>query len=122
MREIPFALIQFPIYERLKVVWSDSQNSVTSPSQGALCGSVGGAIGAAFTTPLDVIKTRLMLGSDNKGKLYKGVMDTTTRIIKDEGAATLLSGIKPRVMWISIGGGVFFFAYEKAKEVFGVYV
>ena len=39
MREIPFALIQFPIYERLKVVWSDYQNSVTSPSQGALCGS-----------------------------------------------------------------------------------
>jgi uncharacterized membrane protein len=31
--------------------------------ESALCGSVGGAIGAALTTPLDVLKTRIMLSS-----------------------------------------------------------
>lgn len=33
-----------------------------SSLQGALCGSISGSFAAAITTPLDVVKTRLMLG------------------------------------------------------------
>mmetsp|Transcript_12143 Transcript_12143/g.25704 ORF Transcript_12143/g.25704 Transcript_12143/m.25704 type:complete len:309 (-) Transcript_12143:40-966(-) len=118
MREIPFALIQFPIYERLKVEWAAYQgNEEVSPYQAADCGSAGGAIAAAATTPLDVLKTRLMLGKDKKGVPYKNAMDVGRRILAEEGAATLLSGIQPRVMWISIGGFVFFGAYEGFRSV-----
>lgn len=31
--------------------------------EAAICGSISGGIAAAITTPLDVIKTRLMLGT-----------------------------------------------------------
>ena len=117
MREIPFALIQFPIYEALKERWGAYQGSDASPAQSAFCGSFGGAIGAAATTPLDVIKTRLMLATDKAGVKYNGVIDCATRVVNSEGAGTLLSGIKPRVMWISIGGYVFFYGYEKSKEL-----
>lgn len=41
---------------------------------------------------------------DAKGVLYHGVGDVFKRIVNDEGPRTLLSGIGPRVMWISIGG------------------
>ena len=44
------------------------------------------------------------------------MVSTFQRIVRDEGAATLLSGIQPRVMWIGIGGFVFFGAYEGAKR------
>merc|ERR1719491_152168 len=65
MREVPFALIQFPLYERMKVEWSVYQNVVeVSPLQAAACGSFSGAIAGALTTPLDVVKTRLILGKD----------------------------------------------------------
>ena len=118
MREIPFALIQFPIYERLKVEWAAYQGKdEVSPFQAAACGSVGGGIAAAATTPLDVLKTRLMLGKEKKGVPYKNAMDVGRRILAEEGAATLLSGIQPRVMWISIGGFVFFGAYEGFRSV-----
>jgi len=40
-----------------------------------------------------------------------------TRILKEEGVAKLFSGIQPRVMWISLGGFIFFGCYEKTKKV-----
>ena len=116
MREVPFAFIQFPLYERFKVEWGKYQGREASPLQAAACGSVSGGIAAAITTPLDVVKTRLMLGSDKAGVPYQGVRDVVTRVINDEGRSVLLSGIQPRVMWISIGGFVFFGAYESYRS------
>ena len=116
MREIPFAMIQFPIYEGLKVEWGERQGAPTNPLQAAACGSFSGGIAAALTTPLDVIKTRLMLGADKDGKLYTSAADVVRRVWTEEGGATFASGIQPRVMWISIGGFVFFGAYEGFKN------
>ena len=73
--------IQFPIYEFLKSYWTEHLRGgvPVNPLQAAACGSFGGAIAAAATTPLDVVKTRLMLGADKDGKLYKGALDVVQR-------------------------------------------
>jgi solute carrier family 25 (mitochondrial S-adenosylmethionine transporter), member 26 len=63
LREIPFAFIQFPIYEHLKTSLGNYYERDVRAHEAALCGSVGGAIAAAATTPLDVLKTRLMLNT-----------------------------------------------------------
>lgn len=117
-REIPFAFIQFPLYERMKVSWAKYQKiEQVSPWQAALCGSVSGGFAAAVTTPLDVIKTRLMIGKDGQGVVYNNALDVAKRTIHHEGWKTLFKGIEPRVMWISIGGFVFFGAYEEFRSV-----
>merc|ERR1719189_654290 len=54
MREIPFSLIQFPIWEKLKNVWRNRQGSEVEAWQSAICGSFAGGVSAALTTPLDV--------------------------------------------------------------------
>ncbi len=36
MREIPFSLIQFPVWEHFKIVWSQKQNRSVSPFQGKI--------------------------------------------------------------------------------------
>merc|ERR1712087_815603 len=116
-REIPFSFIQFPLYERLKLTWSKMQGSETTPSQGAACGSFAGAVAAAVTTPLDVVKTRLMLNArDTTGKLYSGTLSTLQTILRNEGVMALFHGVGPRVGWITLGGYVFFGAYEKSIE------
>jgi len=117
MREVPFSLIQFSVYERMKVEWSLYQNVEVSLTQAAACGSFSSAIAAAFTTPLDVIKTRLMIGRDKDGVVYKNAMDVAGRLLREEGWRKLLSGIEPRVMWISLGGFVYFGAYEKFRAI-----
>lgn len=116
MREIPFAMIQFPLYEYFKVYWGEQRGSLVNPIQAAACGSLSGGIAAAVTTPLDVVKTRLMLGADKDGKQYMNAADVIRRTMQQEGAGAFLSGIQPRVMWISIGGFVFFGAYEGFKK------
>lgn len=119
MREIPFAMIQFPLYEKAKSWWSEKKGSPVNPFQAAMCGSVTGGIAAGLTTPLDVVKTRLMLGVDKDGKQYSSAIDVVRRTMSQEGPIAFSSGIQPRVMWISIGGFVFFGAYEFGKKLAG---
>jgi len=116
-REIPFAMIQFPLYEQLKLMIASWQyGDAVSPLQAAACGSLSGAIAGALTTPLDVLKTRLQLGQDKDNVPYKGVRDVFTRTVNNEGYGALWRGLQPRVFWISIGGFVFFGAYETARS------
>lgn len=63
-REIPFACIQFPLYEQLKSFWIGlEQNKAISSIKASLCGMLAGGTAAALTTPLDVMKTRIMLSA-----------------------------------------------------------
>ena len=79
-REVPFSALQFPLYEFFKASWSQRQGREVSPFQASLCGALGGGISAFLTTPLDVVKTRLMLGSDAEGVAYKGFVNTFSRV------------------------------------------
>jgi len=118
-REIPFSFIQFPLWERLKLIWQKRINNGEDilPYQGALCGSISGSIAAAITTPLDVIKTRLMLRVDADGVKYDGFGDCVRRLHSEGGTKTFFKGVVPRVSWIFVGGFFFFGAYEKTKQL-----
>ncbi|KAK9761427.1 S-adenosylmethionine transporter [Basidiobolus ranarum] len=118
VREIPFTCIQFPLYERLKVEWGNVKGRKVEPWEAGLCGSFAGGVAAAITTPLDVVKTRLMLSAKGNHQ-YSGIFHTMGRIYTEEGLRALFSGIGPRVMWISIGGYIFLGVYEKAKKTIG---
>ena len=48
---------------------------------------------------------------------YTGVWDVLSRIASEEGPRALFRGVVPRVMWISVGGGIFFGTYEKAVKL-----
>ncbi|KAK6332320.1 S-adenosylmethionine transporter [Orbilia brochopaga] len=113
-REIPFTIIQFPLWEVLKrgmVRWREGGERRATAVESAVCGSVAGGVAAALTTPLDVLKTRMMLADKSQS-----MVSMLARIVGEEGVRTLLSGIGPRVMWISAGGAVFLGAYTGAAN------
>lgn len=114
LREIPFALVQFPLWEYLKRRWSEKQNnSPLKPYQSMVCGSAAGAVAAFLTTPLDVAKTTIMLGSLEKGTssgaAYRRVL---LDIYSRRGVKGLFAGAIPRVGWISVGGAIFLGGYD----------
>lgn len=70
MREIPFSLIQFPLWEYLKANWTHTTGTELTPGAVAACGAMAGGFAAALTTPLDVAKTRIMLAERFEGKRH----------------------------------------------------
>ncbi|KAG8164431.1 hypothetical protein KVR01_006349 [Diaporthe batatas] len=122
LREVPFTVIQFPLWEAMKS-YSRARKSQggaggggaagttstadVSAAESALYGSVSGGVAAAVTTPLDVLKTRVMLSTERQR-----VWDIVTGILRQHGVRPFFAGIGPRVMWISIGGAVFLGSYQ----------
>ncbi|KAJ6585573.1 mitochondrial carrier domain-containing protein [Mycena capillaripes] len=116
MREIPFTSIQFPLYELLKSRLSLlTGRKPLYAHEAAVCGSMAGGVAAALTTPLDVLKTRVMLDmrDSTKEKLPSLYVRLKTIYIV-EGMPALFAGVVPRTLWISAGGAVFLGVYEWA--------
>ncbi|CAG8547812.1 5290_t:CDS:2, partial [Paraglomus occultum] len=122
-REIPFTCLQFPLYEFLKhTVARKSNRARVEPWEAAICGSIAGGTAAGITTPLDVVKTRLMLSTKyHMVHNYSGIVSTFRRIVEEEGIRALFSGVGPRVLWISIGGSIFLGVYEKVSKTLDEY-
>lgn len=114
LRDLPFDAIQFCIYEQLRIGYKLAAKRELNDPENAVIGAFAGALTGAITTPLDVIKTRLMTqGSANQ---YKGIVDCVKTIVAEEGPPALLKGIGPRVLWIGIGGSIFFGVLERTKR------
>jgi hypothetical protein len=124
-REIPFTVLQFTMWESMKATYAQrylrgGEGSPTKESQipastSAMFGSVAGAIAAGLTTPLDVIKTRVMLARRGDGGVDAPVrVKEIVRGIAQEGLGAFWRGIGPRVAWIGIGGAVFLGSYQWA--------
>ncbi|CAH1388562.1 unnamed protein product [Nezara viridula] len=117
LRDAPYSIIQFPLWEYFKTNFRNMRGGKEpTPSEGALCGAVAGAIAGAATTPLDVVKTRIMLSVGGIGPKRKNVKigPIVTQIYKENGTMGFFAGFVPRVVWIFLGGGIFFGVYEKA--------
>ena len=116
VREVPFTVIQFPLWEGMKAQarrrrgYEEGKGGEKDIGalESALYGSIAGAIAAGLTTPLDVLKTRVMLAEGKRPSVRK----IFTGIVRDEGPRVLFSGVGPRVTWISIGGAIFLGSYQ----------
>ena len=71
MREIPFTMIQFPLYEAMKR-WQARRvgKPKANAFEAAVCGCISGGFAAGLTTPLDVLKTRIMLAKEVSQYVY----------------------------------------------------
>ncbi|GER29364.1 mitochondrial carrier protein [Striga asiatica] len=142
LRDLPFDAIQFCIYEQLRIGYKLADGLALQPlesnpwkmfqgyinldvslarrdlndPENAIIGAFAGAITGAMTTPLDVIKTRLMIQVGSK-KQYNGIVHCINTILKEEGSSAFLRGMGARVVWIGIGGSIFFGVLEKSKQL-----
>ena len=109
-REVPFTVIQFPLWEVMKD-WrrrTQGRDSISGWESGVF-GSVAGAVAAGVTTPLDVLKTRMMLAKEKQA-----MVPLLVSILSESGPRAFFAGLGPRVLWISAGGAIFLGSYQWA--------
>ncbi|GAW20070.1 hypothetical protein ANO14919_095640 [Xylariales sp. No.14919] len=150
-RNLPFTAIQFPIFEFVRArMWgrrpagSDSSGLGTSERRslfetGLVTGTSAGLAGsfaALITTPMDVVKTRLMLaaggneqdvrqgaherikktGPDRAKYNARGGLAVAREVVAEKGVAGLFRGAILRSVWTAVGSGLYLGMYEVAKE------
>ncbi|KAK8959223.1 hypothetical protein KSP40_PGU020554 [Platanthera guangdongensis] len=114
LRNLPTGILSYSSFEYLKgFVLSRTGRGYLEPVQSVCCGALAGAISASLTTPLDVVKTRLM--TQARGEASKKMSETVRQILMEEGWTGLYRGIGPRVLHSACFSAIGYFAFETAR-------
>ncbi|KAI2611911.1 mitochondrial carrier domain-containing protein [Hypoxylon sp. NC1633] len=147
-RNLPFTALQFPIFEYLRArIWRrrpgilENGNGMREKrgllETGVVTGTSAGLAGsfaAVVTTPMDVVKTRMMLAAgSNNSDLNQGARDrelpsqdankykargglaVARGVILERGISGLFRGAVLRGVWTAVGSGLYLGTYEVAK-------
>lgn len=107
----PADVLKFVIYEQLA-----GGRRTISPAQGALVGAAATALSQFMTTPLDVVRNRLMVQTPTESREETSYFATLAELAKTEGIAGLFAGVAPRVGKALISGAIQFATYEETKQ------
>ncbi|XP_060198525.1 protein MITOFERRINLIKE 1, chloroplastic [Lycium barbarum] len=111
LRNLPAGVLSYSSFEYLKAaVLSKVKKERLEPFQSVCCGALAGGISASLTTPLDVVKTRLMTQVHSDG-----ISIIVRQILKDEGWVGFTRGMGPRVLHSACFSALGYFAFETAR-------
>jgi len=137
-RNLPFTGLQFPAFERLKSYFLAERqrrqgekpvDDIERVSITAVSGSIAGSGAAWITTPIDVVKTRIMLaaGEDTAQAVSKEAKNmrlemkevapkrgwlVAREIFQNEGVRGMYRGGLLRSIWAAMGSGLYLGCYE----------
>lgn len=153
-RNLPFTAMQFPMFEHLKKILrarrkakgTETGSLLETAVVTAISAGMAGSVAAVITTPVDVVKTRIMLSaageSDSrdgmkkvdeakskglsakklakeKGGIRKSSLTIAKEIYKEGGIEGLFRGGAFRGAWTALGSGLYLGVYESGRAWLG---
>lgn len=112
----PETALKFYAYETLKKLRKgDGVERELLIYERLLAGSCAGAFAQSCIYPLEVLKTRMVLGKSGQ---YKGMVDCMAKIVKKEGVKGLYRGYQPNMIGIIPYAGIDLAAFETLKSIY----
>jgi len=119
MRDIPGSIAWFGTYEAVKLAMMKAQGiedmSRLSPTSVLTAGGCAGMACWIVSIPADVLKSRFQSAPEGT---YKNVLDVYTKLMKEEGAGALFTGIRPALIRAFPANAACFFGMEVARKAF----
>ncbi len=110
---VPFSAIYFPTYSHLKKdFFGESPQKSLGVLQMLTAGAIAGMPAAYFTTPCDVIKTRLQVEARKGEATYNGLRHCAQTIWREEGFKAFFKGGPARILRSSPQFGFTLAGYE----------
>lgn len=126
LRDVPYAVLTAVLYDflqrSLQQLRRRTPSTVATQGKGgnewvdAASGAIAGGVSTLLTTPLDVVKTRLMASTHSE---FASVGAAVAGIWRQEGAAGFFRGGASRLLHKVPGNALFFAAYELLRFVLG---
>merc|ERR1711937_855223 len=115
LEDVPDMAVKFACYETLRSMHKKFNKGKPSTAQEDLVmGGFSGSIAAAATTPLDVIKTRMMCTAASSPSIVGACRSV---IAEGQGMKAFFSGVGPRALSNGINTAVFFAFFEAIKHI-----
>ncbi|GAT29292.1 mitochondrial carrier protein [Aspergillus luchuensis] len=148
-RNLPFTGLNFPLFEYLrglgagyllrcrkgdggdgKVVGGDVLGQFGNVQRALITGvsaAIAGTVSSVVTTPVDVVKTRMMLGAgsatsndtgggEKRGERRRwGAWEVGKKVYREEGVRGLFKGGAIRSVWTAVSFGVYLCVYEGGR-------
>ncbi|GLC53045.1 hypothetical protein PLESTB_000702100 [Pleodorina starrii] len=119
LEDVPDMAVKFAVYETLRAVHMQLHHQERpSTLEDLLMGGVAGSAAAAATTPLDVVKTRMMCSASERPT----VMQAARGILAERpGLGSFFRGVGPRALSNGLNSAIFYMWFEllraKIREV-----
>lgn len=118
LRDVPGSVIWFGTYEFIKkelmiLQGIDQTKGALSPLAVLTAGGLAGMACWAVTIPPDVLKSRFQTAPEGT---YKGLWDVYTKLMREEGASALFTGMRPAMIRAFPANAACFFGMEVARK------
>ena len=118
LRDIPGSIAWFGTYEAVKIgmmQWMGmTDSSQLSPTAVLTAGGLAGMACWTASIPADVLKSRFQSAPDGK---YTGGWDVFRRLMREEGAGALFTGIRPALIRAFPANAACFFGMEVSRKM-----
>lgn len=117
-RDIPFTMLELGLYDAFKNMVRQTRSS-TDPGPPAawedvVAAAATGCVAAVVTTPLDTIKTKLMVDDYGGASFF----DCFASTVEQHGVWSLFAGLLARIAWIGPSTAIYLPTYDLLKRLF----
>jgi len=116
-RDVPYTMLELGLYESIKILWkkthSEDSDGDLKAWQEVVAAAVTGGITALATTPLDTVKTKMMVDAQY---LDMNFLESLLASVQANGWQSLFAGVWARIAWIIPFTALYLPTYDSLKR------